>query len=414
LVLKMAKCHLYEKKGENYPINLYPEWPFVQYVLPCFGASFLELEEDKTVDVEKKKWFLHFIHRLLCSYQKNPRYPSDKYIPHLVKQEGLIFMVHKAEQIKSFLSRAIFGTKKEENIITRDFFAKFLLPLTEFCSNKDGPSTRESLCFFLYRLEGVLKKCLSPEFFSEPAVSPVKKVTLLCRMMATAAFSRQGYEEDVNFKDLPSLLKVVFEKHIAVNLDSWLQKTKTKKLLIEAKAMTEKQLLQLIFYLCFKTPYFKNLKKNKENRKTEQDMSLDEVEKAFWVYLEGDAWKVKQIFSTWMAQIKSEDDDNKHPEISMKFATDYAPYCFSPVFAEIKDGKVKMDFPGEITFFPIRHCRWCGLVEAEEEFKVCKICTEYSDYIDTCIFCSPKCEKEALDGEHTEEHARYLKIRLGL
>jgi len=73
-----------------------------------------------------------------------------------------------------------------------------------------------------------------------------------------------------------------------------------------------------------------------------------------------------------------------------------------------------MQEPGEVTFFPVKHCRWCGLVEAADEFRVCNECAENPDYPDTSIFCSSKCETEAMKFVHLEEHARYLTIKCGL
>jgi len=329
-------------------------------------------------------------------------------------------MLHKAEQIKSILSRAIFGTNKEENIITRDFFSKFLLPLTQFCSRNDIPTTRKSLCFFFYRIEAVLRRCLGAEFFLEPNLNPVKSATALCRMVAASSFRSQGYKECAeNVKDLPSLLRVAFENHVKAHRDS-LQNMKSKmsKLLIEleaeAKCLTEKQLLQLILHLCLNTPHLRNKPKFKNSRFTEeQDLAFDPTEKAFWNFLDGDLWKLMQYFSVLLEEIKSEVPEELGG-VSLQFAKNSAWTCYSPLLAEIKDKKVEMAFPGEITFFPIRHCRWCGLLEAEEEFKVCKWCAEFSDYPDISIFCSAKCEEEALKGEHTEEHARFLNIRCGL
>jgi len=408
----MAKQHLYDKNGENLPADFYREWPFVQYVLPCFGASFLGLANGNKVSEEKKKWFLHFIHRLLCSYQKTLRYPNNKFKPPLTNQEGPIFMIHKAEQIKSALSRAIFGHKKDDKIISKGFFDQFLFPLTLFCCRSKKDIIRESLKFFFYRIEDVLRKCLPPEFFLEPGSNPVKSATTLCRMVAATAFRSQGYKDGQNFEDLPSLLWAVFVNHAKANGNSCLPKMKTIR--TEAKIFNKIQLLQLIFYLCYNTPHFnKNLKLQPEKHETELDLSMDVVEKAFWNYLEADAWRVKQIFSTWMRQIKSKDKE-KLPDIQLNFAKSSASTSYLPVLSQIKDGKVEMAFPGEITFFPIRHCRWCGLVEAEEEFKVCKWCAEFSDYPDTCIFCSVKCEEEALEGEHIKEHDKHLVIKCGL
>jgi len=71
-----------------------------------------------------------------------------------------------------------------------------------------------------------------------------------------------------------------------------------------------------------------------------------------------------------------------------------------------------MSRPGEITF-PVMHCRWCGLVEAET-FRKCPVCAETPDYPDINYFCSEECEKEALDKQHLEEHATFLVERVAI
>jgi len=71
-----------------------------------------------------------------------------------------------------------------------------------------------------------------------------------------------------------------------------------------------------------------------------------------------------------------------------------------------------MSEPGEITFFPVKHCRWCGVLA--EKFRMCPECHSNPDYSDINFFCSEKCENEAMDKKHTEEHARFLMIRLEL
>jgi len=309
LVKRMAMRLVFEKEGEMMPADFYPEWPFVHYALPCLGTFFFELIEDESVEEKQLEWYLHFVHRLICSYQKNPRYPSAKYTPHLTNLEGKIFLLHKAEQIRSAISRAVFGSDKEENIFTRDGFSKFLQPWTEICSRPGKTAIRASLCFFFYRVDAVLRKCLPEDFFLPPAPRPaISGAITLCRMVAATAFSGQGYKDE-SFESLSAFLKVVFKNHLRANHNNLLHLKPKMDLMLEkmdaeAQELTEAQLLHLILYLSLNTLNNNNLSKKpkKPKHKEKLELCMDQVEKAFWGYMDGDLWRLKQCFSVCLGQ----------------------------------------------------------------------------------------------------------------
>jgi hypothetical protein len=62
----MLKCQ-YESNSKA--VNIYPEIHFVQFILPCFVASFISLCKDTTVSAEGKKFYMRFVHELIHSFE---------------------------------------------------------------------------------------------------------------------------------------------------------------------------------------------------------------------------------------------------------------------------------------------------------------------------------------------------------
>jgi len=137
--------------------------------------------------------------------------------------------------------------------------------------------------------------------------------------------------------------------------------------------------------------------------------SGDFADRAFWHLVSNDFLALKQMFSPI---IKKGDKRRDSILASLKLAR--SNKCYEDVLKDLTpEGKVKMSKPGEVSFFPIKHCRWCGLVEVKK-FRVCSLCKEIPDYPDLNLFCSEKCESESLAEQHEEEHATFLMVKLGL
>jgi len=159
--------------------------------------------------------------------------------------------------------------------------------------------------------------------------------------------------------------------------------------------------------------YFRFLNRDKFREKMSSSQGpgfpLDDIDSAMWALYSGDMWTVKQKMSS-MAH-KSGQDDQTLASLELAKSNVYYEEALKTGLNE--DGKVKMSSPGEITFFPVKHCRWCGLLEADT-FRKCPVCVDNPDYPEVNYFCSAKCETESLDQQHTEEHATFLVIRCGI
>ena len=133
-----------------------------------------------------------------------------------------------------------------------------------------------------------------------------------------------------------------------------------------------------------------------------------------WCAATGDRWKIKQLVAPMlMTKCRKGDQLKDNSFVSLEVAK--SNQCYKQVLRKISpDGtKVLMKEKGEITFVPVKHCRWCGLIKVEK-FRLCSLCEKNPDYCDVNYFCSEKCELEALASKHREEHARYFVVKLGM
>jgi len=67
LVFKMLERQFQTRRGGLKVV--YPECQVLQYLVPCFVASALDLYKDSSVPHDKKKEYLQFVHELIESYE---------------------------------------------------------------------------------------------------------------------------------------------------------------------------------------------------------------------------------------------------------------------------------------------------------------------------------------------------------
>jgi hypothetical protein len=140
---------------------------------------------------------------------------------------------------------------------------------------------------------------------------------------------------------------------------------------------------------------------------------LDLSSVIFWCMATGDRWKIKQLVGP-MLMINGQKRRGSTDPSLVSIEVVKSNQCYKRVLQKMSpDGtKVLMEQPGEITFVPVKHCRWCGLIKVQK-FRLCSLCDEHPEYCDLNYFCSEKCELEALDSVHREEHARFYMVKLG-
>jgi hypothetical protein len=188
--------------------------------------------------------------------------------------------------------------------------------------------------------------------------------------------------------------------------------TVPKVILKPAKLLTCEQLAGLCVFL-----HFSDIDSQEHSKWKHQlqgpAFPLDIRSVLIWCVATGDRWKIKQLFGPLLMAGSGRGHSGDPSLVSFDLVK--SNRCYKRVLDMISsDGtKVLMKQPGEITFVPVKHCRWCGLIKVEK-FRLCSMCLECPEYLDVNYFCSEKCEAESLDSKHREEHARYYMVKLGL
>jgi hypothetical protein len=406
-------------------VALCHDWKVIQYLLPCLVASLLCKPHGMDINPRGKKELGQFIDFLVKSYEESPVWFSG----HRCQTSGSghfnesMFPFTKCREKWEMVSQGF-----PENVLGFDL----LKDCIETWLIEDAPRDPHeiSLVFiwrFLCRLQFVLTNCF-PSASEKMGIveDPCQSLLTVCRIISANSYELEFSLDDDNYVNIemasttPSLAAQVFgfcSKHEKVDLHR-LKRIKPeamddlqKHFALESTLLTEYQLFGIILYLCVN---FKRLEEGcLSSRKNEisKPCPYDPISIAFYSSVFNDLWMLKHIVSRWLNDENCVDQST----VSHNFAIKNAPVCYAIPMQEIsRKMKVKMDHPGQITFFPIKHCRWCGIVEQDVEFKVCRLCKEEPEYFDKNIFCSFDCEKEALDAQHMEDHARFYQIKCGI
>jgi len=234
-------------------------------------------------------------------------------------------------------------------------------------------------------------------------------------MLASAIFEKHGFKDKLEFQDSRVLIGSIFvayakaEKLKILKLPSSVSKSKSywsavqSTVEAESKEIYDQQRLGLMFYLCISSKAYADWVTN--NSTPKEAKVLDSVEMLYYQISSGNIATVAEKIPVIL---------RKQWQVSMQYAKETAPTCYSPVLDRVVDGKVKMDAPGQNTFCPIPHCRWCGLVKNPSEMLVCQFCTDKPKYPDTHFFCSSQCEDLAMKNQHGERHAEFIEYGLDL
>jgi len=396
----------------------YPECQFAQYILPCFVATFLDIEKNSNLGRENKEKFLSLVHELVSTYERfefaqkiTSKVRKDPFAAGVleVEMEGRIYdYMNYINEEYTIIDPAVASVEKS---VLDPVICKGLEFLTDYSPNFF--LREEKVCLWLY--QNFMFFCRMRASFGWVNQSADKTAPYF--MIRLFFGGKKKYEHNLLKPDsIEALMMYKFsESESVVDVDGIIDEFDCYKLLTKIprhlkKIVDDTPVLQLIGVAVFH--YVKNFSKEEadEARKNLQHPAfpLDVCTSVIWSLTTNDFWSLKQHISTVTQRVGCED-----PTLaSLQFAK--SNLCYESALKTLTpEGRVEMSKPGEITFFPVKHCRWCGRVDLDE-FRVCPECEENPEYPDINFFCSEKCEKECLETQHTEEHCQFLVNKLGI
>ncbi|XP_059490902.1 uncharacterized protein LOC132205676 [Neocloeon triangulifer] len=396
------------------PIRLYGEMSAVQYILPCFVASFLDMDADPSVSVASKRQYLDFVHQMIKTYETCKYYECHKKHNHFVNRTTRLLDTYGQftviSRVNVDLDKAMSGVL---NLMPRRI--NYLL--------------KEKFLFVL--LSTVMRQCDHDTEYDIKFSSfswPLQFYHLMCRMLsAVEAVDPEAYNSvDLSIGHcykaflFASMVEDLGVTHPVVEMIDpmlkeagyrWNSKFRGEPVVLRAfENTTMEQLLGIILYT-----YLRNLDLIATPIKPKQfefvqRFTPDPVQVAFFNVMEGKLWELKLMVSKWLSA--------KNGELNLSMITfkeaKARENCYKNVLSTLTpDGKVQMKKPGQINFCPIQHCRWCGQAEGVKNFILCDMCLDTPEYPDKNFFCSMDCSN-AMQEQHKDEHEEFLLKRLTL
>jgi hypothetical protein len=418
MVCKMIeKQYSYLMRGP--PHYYHPEIIAVQYILPCFVASYLELEntdESNKVKIE----YLRFVHELVKSYE----------------QSEYCFELTQATQ------------KQEYFDCNEEFLFNFYTDIEEnydkSCTVFEhmGPFCREHVVNGLNNISafnkipesrlgnqsGALSKCDYSWFYKKymifnriyASLDKLGKIPLAPLYYGGAlgtVFSNivghSSTSEPTKLSTLASILTFrMVSSAVKINdcEDPPFLEPNSNAIYRDFQVLSDKQLFHLVYFQFMNDLVVeRSLKIDSLVSETfqRQYFPLDLYGKLFWCIVDRDWWKLKIIASK--GNVDKDGEDLSLIPFSLARKSHNCRELLLKVMS--RTGKLHMSKPGAITFFPIKHCRWCGLAKSKT-LVLCRECKENHDYPDRNYFCSEECQTECLKKQHIEEHAQFLLMQL--
>lgn len=405
------------------PYYYHPEIIAVQYILPCFVASYLEMERTNESSQAKEE-YLQFVHQLVKNYEQyNFCLDLAK-----VKLKQEYYMQNENFQL-CFFSDIERNHKNASEVLGNiaPFCRKFVVPgLSHIFAVFQMPSV---LCkcpksmankksddrwfyqkhMFFHRIHASLDKL--GKIPSAPVHYSAALGVVLSNM---CVFLNDQYRLQI----LVTVFKFRMDWSAAIATGrTYCEHTipvpplEIRSIYTEFDRLSDKQLFNLVYFVCYHE-WFVEEKMKFESSIFElyerQCFPLDLYGKLFWCLLDQDWWQLKILASK--GNLNKEGVDLSL--IPLSLATK-SKCCKDLIKAISATGKIHMKKPGAITFYPIKHCRWCGLVRSET-FRLCSECKGNKDYPDRNYFCSEECEAECLQNQHTEEHVKFLLMQLDI
>jgi hypothetical protein len=383
------------------PFHHYPESLYVQYILPCFVASYLDLDKTR-VSPKAIERYLLFVDNVVKSYENakfcqelSTQTPKAEYYQVIKRRihELRYFVKYTPGQLKEELGKMV-GVSFGDTYQYRLF-----LVLPEAKMKNVSPWLMQQY-MYLMRQWTALEQCNRVKGIVF-CVSPLTRLFLDVSVNVDAMDMLAAVNHRDNVVDINEFVAEMISHSIAEPIQ------KQGRLMTK---LTRQQVLGLVIYLCFKDIEKGRCIVTLGNYDYLQGPAfpLDEFGGLFWSLLKNDRLLLKIAASSDLSDEKGRNISYIPLELAQK-----EPICKVLINSMTRRGKINLPSPGAISFFPIMHCRWCGLVTCAD-FRLCPQCKDDPDYPDENIYCSLECEEMSLTLQHTEEHASYLLAKLNI
>ncbi|XP_059468393.1 uncharacterized protein LOC132192446 [Neocloeon triangulifer] len=409
-VVQLLKKQLLEKWKPEYSY----ETTLVNYVLPWFVAAYQFLATDNESRASEKllQKYRFFLYILLSNYDVSKCVTSPKWCGHHIPSILALFPTLHVTEITELIRWKLCCVESEYNrlfeedkaplldsyfteqldIFTRYYYVLDFEYADKIWEQNFAISSRHSYRF-LSKLALSLKVS-ADNFASDTAMQTTYEVLWYFVTAITNLLPWKRNEKDFSFE---------IEAYIDI-LDSKLSRKQSKyESIFDCKNLSLNQIAGVVIY-----QILENISDEKQTKFKEEFKSLeplDDLERSVFGILRRDPWETKQVFcQKWFNDSKRQDLSL----VSFEFAKTNASKFYAPILKNVSSHfHVRMRKRGEISFFPVKHCRWCGKVDVEE-FRICQECLCEEEYPDVNLFCSDICENNAMKKVHKQEHERFL------
>jgi hypothetical protein len=426
LVITIFEDSLENGLNEGY---VYPEWQFIQYLLPTFLAmatNTLDLVPTSPCTILQKN--VGLISQIVNYFEVYLR--KEKSRSKIGLMEPMRNAKRKLKNLRSLLDQVqnefymLLDVSGQENVITKQFSAFFdsfrwsvdVDLLKDFES--DGltniylkhAETENSFTRLLtsLRLVREVKKESVKETYLTGCIQSYTVAEILLRKLLMSK------SVDMECADILQLFTLL-EGKLRITLGQCKKFGRTEpnidwKLALEVKRLTYPQLLWVVLYNIVTCLVGLASKKRNIPLISGSPLCSDGVQNLFKFCAEGN-WPA--LMSTVARHVDA--GQQNHPAVVHISTARKFPRVFKAILKQVKNlSTVKMFNLAQVSrlvWTPIMYCANCSKYECD--LKICKHCKgDFKGFVLTCWFCSKKCENAYLEAGHAEEHEDELVGRI--
>lgn len=388
------------------PFHHYPECQMAQYILPCFVATLIDMDKDPNVSKESTLKYMHFLHEFISCYEQ---YEFVQVQKSLVKLTSYMY-----EGEGDIAEELLWDVENSKNAFHKELENASAIKM----AHRQGlqylmEARAQRWLFKLDSFRGTVWVGHMPMLFGRIRNTLVKMGWMevnslnMCYTISKICFQLNST------KSAFDLLKVLKYRISTPEATKRLPKEYMTKIAHGVRKdyalLSNEQITALIIFHALYKFQKQPLHEEQLQKMQGPKFAFDTYSVAYWSILENDMWKIKKLIGPCV-RVKNSSVDTSM--VTVKQAR--KNQCYNNALKILTpEGNVPMSKLGEMTFYPIQHCRWCGYVNAKV-FRLCPECKDDPEYPDMNYFCSAQCEATALDAQHREEHARDFMIRLSI